>query len=130
MGFYSASAKTMAKFRELIDENPREVSRLISFYSRQKIFDVEGEKYKRILDKTKPEKIQQWYQWKSLYLMRTGKIEKRLFSPKLVEELKADFKIAAPLYHFLRKAKRKTAGERDSSFSEAVRFKILRRKRK
>ncbi len=128
MGFYSASAQTMAKFRELIDENPREASKLISFYSRQQVFEVEGEKYKRILDKTKPEKIQSWYQWKNLYLMCTRKIGKRLFSSKLVDDLKADFKLAAPLYHFLRKAKRRAAGDRDLSFSEAVRFKILRKK--
>jgi len=101
----------------------------VVLYSRQRVFEVEGEKYKRILDKTKSEKIQQWYQWKNLYLMRTRKIEKRLFSPKLVDDLKADFKIAAPLYHFLRKAKQKATGGYDSSFSEAVRFKILRKKR-
>lgn len=128
MGFYSASTQTMAKFRELIDEDPCGTSRLISFYSKQRVFDVEGEKYKRILDKTKPGKIQQWYQWKNLYLMCTRKIEKRLFSSKLVDDLKVDFKLAAPLYHFLHKAKRKASGDRDSSFSEAVRFKILRKK--
>jgi len=130
MGMYSASAKTMAKFRELIDEDARKVSRLISFYSRQKVFEVGGERYKRILDETKPEKIQEWYQLRNMYLMSTRKIEKRLFSPKLVDEIKGDFKIAVPLYNFLREAKNRVGGKGGFSSSEVVRFKILRKKRK
>lgn len=109
MGFYSGRPDTMKKFREAIDENPKEVMKLISFYSKQRTFDVEGEKYKRMLDKTKPEKIQDWYQRKNLCLICTRKIDDRLFSRKLVGFLKSHFKIAIGLYNFLREVKQKRA---------------------
>ena len=64
MGFYSTAAGTMGQFREAIDTNPKEFSRAISFYSKQKMFVLEGEKYKRIIDKTKSPDLQEWYQRK------------------------------------------------------------------
>jgi uncharacterized protein (TIGR02453 family) len=126
MGFYSALAETMSKFREVIDENPKEALKLISLYSKQRIFSVEGKKYKRIFDGSKPERIQDWYQRRNLYLICTRKIDGRLLSSRLVDNLKTDFKLAAPLYRFLRKVKRRIVNGQDLSYSEAVRCSILR----
>ena len=87
MGFYNAASPIMAKFREMIDENPEEFLKAISFFEKQKTFILEGEKYKRIIDKTKSEKIQYWYQRRNMYLVCNRKIDKRLFSNKLVDDL-------------------------------------------
>ena len=105
MGFYNAAPLIMAKFREMIDENPEEFLKTISFFEKQKNLVLEGEKYKRIIDKTKPEKIQNWYQRKNMYLVCNRKIDKTLFSDKLVDNLASNFKMISPLYHYFQKIK-------------------------
>jgi hypothetical protein len=61
---------------------------------------LEGEKYKRIIDKIKPEKIQDWYQRRNLYLVCNRKIDDVLFSSKLVDDLASGFKLIAPFYYY------------------------------
>ena len=101
MGFYDAAPAIMRKFREQIDENPNEFRKAIAFYSKQKIFSLEGENYKRIIDASKPKNIQDWYQKKSMYLVCNKKINETLFSRKLINELKHGFNMLAPIYQFL-----------------------------
>ena len=105
MGFYNAAPNIMSRFREMIDENPKEFLKAISFFTKQKTFVLEGEKYKRIIDKTKPEKIQNWYQRKNMYLVCNRKINDTLFSSKLVDDLASGFNLIAPFYHYLQKIK-------------------------
>jgi len=62
----------------MIDENPKEFLKAISFFAKQNTFVLEGGKYKRIIDKTKPEKIQNWYQRKNMYLVCNRKIDDTL----------------------------------------------------
>ena len=103
MGFYNAAPAIMSKFREMIDENPKEFLKTIIFFDKQKTFVLEGEKYKRIIDKTKPEKIQNWYQRRNMYLVCNRKIDNALFSSKLVNDLASGFNMIAPFYHYLQK---------------------------
>jgi len=105
MGFYSAAPAVTSKFREMIDENPKEFLKAISFFEKQNDFVLEGEKYKRILDKSKPENIQHWYQRKNMYMVCNRKIDDALFSHKLVDDLVAGYKMTAPLYHYFQKTK-------------------------
>jgi len=105
IGFYNAAPAIMSRFREMIDENPKEFLRAISFFAKQKTFVLEGEKYKRIIDKTKPEKIQNWYQRKNVYLVCNRKIDDTLFSSKLVDVLIYGFGLIAPFYLYLQKIK-------------------------
>jgi uncharacterized protein (TIGR02453 family) len=103
MGFYNAAPVIMSKFREIIDENPKEFLKAISFFYKQKTFVLEGEKYKRIIDTTKPEKIQNWYQRRNMYLVCNRKKDDSLFSSKLVDDLICDFNMIAPFYHYIQK---------------------------
>jgi len=105
MGFYSASKATMDGFREVIDKKPKEFLKTISFYSEQQVFVVEGEKYKKTLDKNKPEEIQSWYQRKNLYLVCNRKIDSHLFSRNLLDDLIFGFELLSPFYHYLWKIK-------------------------
>ncbi len=105
MGFYNAAPAIMSKFRQMIDENPKEFARAISFLDKQKTFVLEGDKYKRIIDKTKPEKIQNWYQRKNVYLVCNRKIDEVLFSSNLVDDLTHGFGLIAPFYHYLEKVR-------------------------
>jgi len=101
MGFYNAAPAIMSRFREMIDENPKEFLKAISFFAKQRTFVLEGEQYKRIIDKSKPEKIQDWYQKKNMYLVCNRKIDNTLFSSKLVDDLTSGFRLIAPLYKYL-----------------------------
>jgi uncharacterized protein (TIGR02453 family) len=112
MGFYDAAPAIMSRFREQIDENPKEFLKAISFFPKQQIFVLEGEKYKRIIDKSKPENIQEWYQRKNMYLVCNRKIGDRLFSGELVDDLKDGFGLIAPFYRYLQ---RKVLVGQDSS---------------
>lgn len=103
MGFYDAAPAIMSKFREMIDENPKEFLKAISFFAKQQSFVLEGEKYKRIINKSKPEAIQHWYQRKNMYLVCNRKIDDALFSSKLVDDLIFGFNMIAPFYHYLQK---------------------------
>lgn len=105
MGFFCASKDTMDKLRETINRKPKEVLKLISLLSRQKDFEVEGEKYKRILDDTKSKELLEWYQRKNLYLICNRQVDDRLFRRKLIDDLKSGFSFLAPLYNYLWKIK-------------------------
>jgi len=105
MGFYSASPDTMRKLREAIDKKPKDFKKATLFYAKQKTFIMEGEKYKKIFDETKPKEIQDWYQRKNLYLVCNRKIDRQLFSSKLVDDLLLGFNLIAPFYHYLWKIK-------------------------
>ena len=103
MGFYNAAPAIMSRFREMIDEDPKEFLKAISFFSKQRSFVLEGEKYKRIIDKSKPEKIQDWYQRKNMYLVCNRKIDDKLFSSELTDDLMSGFGLIAPFYRYLQK---------------------------
>lgn len=105
MGYYSASKNTMDRFREAIDENPGEFLDAISCYRNQNLFQLEGEKYKRLIKNDYPPVIQEWYQWKSFYLACNKKIDGILFSSKLIDELIFGFMMLKPLYQYLVKLK-------------------------
>ncbi len=105
MGFYSASKETMDRFRKMIAERPQEFFKAISFYSHQQIFKVEGEKYKRILDNSLSEEIQEWYQRKNLYLVCNRTIDKSLFGKTLLNDMISGFDLISPFYHYLWKLK-------------------------
>ncbi len=105
MGFYCASAATMRAFREVIDEKPVQFEKAISFFAKQDEFVIVGEKYKRVLDRSKPDKINEWYQRKNIYLSCNREIDDRLFCRELIGELTSGFGLLRPLYNFFRKIK-------------------------
>lgn len=105
MGFFQANPTTMKIFRENIDTSLDKFKNAISFYSKQDVFVVEGDKYKRILDKEKTEDINEWYQRKNLYLVCNKEIDNLLFSKELVDKLIADFSLIKDFYTYLNQLK-------------------------
>ncbi len=104
MGFYSASKTTLDSFRGMIDDNPDEFMDIISFYRKQQVFNIAGERYKRVLDPSKPAKIQEWYQRRNIFLVCHRDANDRLFGRQLIDELIVGFRQLVPLYHYLWKA--------------------------
>jgi uncharacterized protein (TIGR02453 family) len=101
MGFYSADRDTMDKFRKNIDANPQSFLSAISFYSKQNIFTIEGEEYKRPLKTDIPGEYQRWYNRKNIYLVRSQQIEGHCIDKKLINDLRQGFDIIASFYHYL-----------------------------
>lgn len=110
MGFYNAAPAIMSRFREMIDDNSKKFLKMVSFFAKQRTFVLEGEQYKRIIDKSKPKEIRDWYQKKNMYLVCNRKIDNSLFSSKLVDDLVFGFNMIAPFYHYLQRI---TLGDRD-----------------
>ncbi len=101
MGYYSASKTTMDKFRERLSLKPAEFLELISRYSEQQLFKLEGELYKRPLPDCPDEALRTWFQRKSLYLICEKPLDPSLFNQELLTELVEGFRLLAPLYHYL-----------------------------
>lgn len=101
MGFYNATKVTMDRLRQMSDSRNREFLDVLSKYREQDIFRIEGEQYKKIIDPDKSAEIQEWYQRKNLYLVCNRKIDDRLFSRQLRDDLTTGFQLLAPFYHYL-----------------------------
>ena len=105
MGFYSAAKDTMDRLREIVDKRPAEFLKVVSFFAKQDVFVLEGEKYKKILKDTLPANLQEWYQRKNLYLVCNRNLDEALYGRKLVDDLISGFGLVAPLYRYLWKLK-------------------------
>jgi uncharacterized protein (TIGR02453 family) len=103
LGFYDAAPDLMARFRHQIDEDPQAFLKAIAWFARQKVFTLEGEQYKRPIGQDKPEPIRTWYQFKSFYLSCDRKIDEQILSPGFADQLAKHFRLAAPLYHYIRR---------------------------
>lgn len=101
MGFFSASKVTMDRLREAIDRKADEFRRAVAFLDGQETFVLEGERYKRLLDGSKEEDLQEWYQRKNLYLVCNRGSDERLFGRGVLDDLTAGFGRLAPFYHWL-----------------------------
>lgn len=113
MGFYIASKEALHRLRELIDEDSEEFREILALYKSQNEFLLEGEVYKRPLDKNKTGDVLEWYQRKNMYFMSTKKIDKRVFEKGLIDDIKRSFELMKPFYNFLWKIK--TEGEAGKS---------------
>ena len=109
MGFYSPKAATMAKLRAKIDAESPDVMHVIKLVKEQSVYELAGEKYKRIFDPEKSPEIQEWYQRKDLYLVCNREADNLLFSNDLVNVLIGGFQLIAPVYHLLKNISIQTA---------------------
>jgi uncharacterized protein (TIGR02453 family) len=101
LGFYDAAPDLMARFRQQIDEDPQSFRKAVAWFTKQDVFTLEGERYKRPLGQDKPEPIRTWYGYKSFYLTCNRKIDEAILSPGFADQLMAHFGLAAPLYHYI-----------------------------
>jgi len=104
MGLYDASRQTMDAFRELLDSKPDVFLKVISLLGKYG-FELQGEKYKRIVDPSKTGVLLDWYQRKNCYMVCNKPMNRDFFSPELAGILSEAFMSLKPLYDFLWKAK-------------------------
>lgn len=100
MGFYDIQKETLDKLRELIANNDEKFNNTYSLYNSQRLFKLEGNEYKRVLNDKIPEKYREWYQKKEIYFVCSRNIDKVLFSRDLITDLIESFKLISPIYEF------------------------------
>lgn len=110
MGFYSAEKGTMDLFRQMIDEDQAAFRKAISFYTEGSVFALEGDRYKKLLDPSRPEDLQEWYQRKNLYVVCNRQADERIFGPELADDLRSGFGQLKNLYDYLWKVKGRKDG--------------------
>jgi len=101
MGFYNAGKNTMDLFRKEMADNEDEFLKIAASVRKKGIFSIEGEAYKKKIENTLHDSLQEWYQKKNLYLMRTCSIGDEIFNGEIASILSAGFKSLEALYNFL-----------------------------
>jgi uncharacterized protein (TIGR02453 family) len=101
MGFYGAARETMNRLRDFIETRPDRFREAVAWLAEQDGFTVEGECYKRPLNAALPDDLQVWHRRKNLYLVCYRLPDGRLFSGRLLDDLRSGFEQLAPLYHLL-----------------------------
>jgi uncharacterized protein (TIGR02453 family) len=105
MGFYDIPKYSLDKLRDLIEKGDVEFNKMHSLYKSQKLFKLEGNMYKRVLNPNIKEELREWYQKKEIYFVCNRGIDDVLFSRELVNELIEGFKLLSPMYEFFMKLK-------------------------
>ncbi|OHD18005.1 MAG: hypothetical protein A2086_15725 [Spirochaetes bacterium GWD1_27_9] len=105
VGFYTATSKTMDNLRLDIENKNSNFLEIYDIFSKQNTFTIEGDKYKRILNKNITTDLQDWYQRKTIFFVCNSKITESVYSSDLLEKLKRDFKLLEPIYNYLWKIK-------------------------
>lgn len=100
MGFYSIPKDTLYRLRSMIEEDDREFRRIYSLCKKQSVFQMEGECYKRIINPKLPAELNDWYQRKEIYFTHNRKIDEKLFSEGLVNDIMEGFLLLKPVYDF------------------------------
>lgn len=101
MGFYTATKPTLDRLRELIDDEDQEFMKLKELYEKQKLFVMEGDRYKKLYAGTLSEDLLNWYQRKNIYFMCTKSPDALLFSDGLEASVRDCFQMLIPFYSFL-----------------------------
>ncbi|MCC8122351.1 MAG: DUF2461 domain-containing protein [Oscillospiraceae bacterium] len=100
MGYYSATPLTMAKFRARIDRDPKEMERLARAFSKQSVFQLEGEEYKRPKGSASA-LLAPWYNRKNFSLIHSAPYDALFSSPALSAQLIDGFSFLMPYYEYV-----------------------------
>ena len=114
MGFGDATPKIMTQFRKSLDLDPKRFRKVINFYDKPgNVFELEGPRYQQSRYSVNDPVLAEWYDRKTFYLVCNRKIDDTLYSPILVDELIANFRVVAPLYHFMLEVTEQSPEEHD-----------------
>lgn len=103
-GYYMASTATMNALRKLILENDKAFQTAIIAYESQNTFQLAGDLYKKNRYPESSERLCNWLNRKSIYLVCKNTDMDMFCSDKLSEIIAEDYKKIAPIYHFFIKA--------------------------
>ncbi len=101
MGFYSAPKSTMDALRQELAYRPAAFKKAIAPFYHLGKFVVDGASYARPQKPEVAADLALFRQFKSFYVAHTAPPDALLFSPRLVNEIKAGFKSLSPFYNYL-----------------------------
>ena len=101
MGYYQASAQTMAAVREMAARREPQFERADAAYLGQALFAMEGDFFKRARYPDATERQRDWLERKSLSFNRHSQDFSALFSDGLADLLLEGYRALAPIYEFL-----------------------------
>lgn len=101
IGYYEASAQSMACFREMALHGEKPFLQMRKAYEAQKLYTVRGDRYKRSKFPDTPEELRFWLDLKNLDFGCPLKDPSLLFSSKLADELSSVFLALRPMYDFI-----------------------------
>jgi len=101
MGFWSASPQVMATMRREIDENPKQLEKLVRRLETNGVFQLQGQDYARSKGSPSP-LLTPWYNKKELSLASQHPFDKLVCSPELVDVLVNGFTFLEPYYQYFR----------------------------
>lgn len=100
--FYSPGPSGMAAYRKKADADPARLKSMTELCKKQKIFNIEGENYKRLFNKDVDKALLDWYQKKYLCLVSLHDYSNTVFyKPELADLVFKGFKAVYPLYLYL-----------------------------
>lgn len=114
-GCYMAGSAYMEQYRSMILTNDILFQQARDALEGQRKFAVGGDCYKRSKFPNQPEELRYYLDRKGLYATHTSKDFDLLFSDKLADTLKRDFKKIAPLYHFMMAVAERTPRKDDGA---------------
>ena len=98
-GFWGATPTMMAAMRRRIDEHPEEMRKLARKFSKEEVFTLGGEDYKR--PKMDPEnELAAWYNKKSIVLSANHPFDDLACSRELADTIFDGFVLLKPYYDF------------------------------
>ena len=100
MGFFSASPKSMASVRDLIDKKESRFLKIVKKIENSGIFTLEGEMYKKNHYQGSNEELATWYNRKNIYLVYNSNVIAELFERGRIEQIKEEFKTLQDIYNF------------------------------
>ena len=101
VGFWNASAQTMAAMRRDMDENPARLEKLARRLKRDGRFQVQGRDYARPKGDPSP-LLRDWYNKREISLGCERPFDDLVCSPELVGELVDGFSFLEPCYQYFR----------------------------
>lgn len=104
MGYYVPAKEAVETIRELILAEDKTFLKALRAEKKLKAFHLEGESYKRNHFPNAPEAYWNWLNRKNFCWVSDLIDDPSLYAEDLSEKVAADFKAAAPIYHFLIKA--------------------------
>ena len=115
-GYYQADRDSMDTLRELILTGDKTFKAAQKAMKNQDTFALCGEMYKRSKYPDKKEELRQWLDRKNIYVDYESADFEMLFSDKLIEKVKGDFRLIVPVYRFFDSAEklRKSAVNREA----------------
>jgi uncharacterized protein (TIGR02453 family) len=106
MGIYRMPREVMDQLRIMIDERDDKFMKIHRLYQKQNVFTMEGEKYKRIRNKSLPEDLLDWYQRKEIYFI-CNRVDDLLYCNQLIDVMMEHFQLIQPIYEFFKELSRK-----------------------